>query len=71
MMMMKFQNDFLNLISFVYFRFEKKQNKTKNWYSSVGKYNSQISTTSNEGKIVDGDGSMDMVFSILTKTLIW
>ena len=29
MMMMKFQNDFLNLISFVYFRFEKKQNKTK------------------------------------------
>ena len=29
MMMMKFQNDFLNLISFVYFRFEKKQNKRK------------------------------------------
>ena len=30
MMMMKFQNDFLNVISFVYFRFEKKQNETKN-----------------------------------------
>ena len=30
MMMMKFQNDFLNVISFVYFRFEKKQNKAKN-----------------------------------------
>ena len=29
MIMMKFQNDFLNLISFVYFRFEKKQTKQK------------------------------------------
>ena len=29
MMMMKFQNDFLKLISSVYFRFEKKNGKTK------------------------------------------
>ena len=28
-MMMKFQNDFLKLISFVYFRFEKKNRKKK------------------------------------------
>ena len=28
--MMKFQNDFLKLISFVYFRFEKKKQKEEN-----------------------------------------
>ena len=76
MMIMKFQNDFLKLIDPVRFRFEQKKKKKKkerkkktnekNWY------NSQTATTSIEGKVVDGDGSMDVVFSIIiTKTLLW